>query len=566
MWNAYWTDRGAPWDYDSGPPESSGWAELFAQTPHYRLIGKQRLGHEAFRWHFGPMFYRGRLAPNAVKVLLIGQEGAQDESLAHRSFVGGSGSKMQNFLRWIGISRSYLFLNTFVYPIYGQYVQDLKWLAQNDASPIAQHRHKLFEHLAATNALQLVVSVGTAAKEAVATWRRMRGGSLPAGVQSIHVLHPGAAAAGSASAVRASFVRAVNQIGKWVKDNPSWLPKDADATRHFDEPFKFRDAPIPFRDLPFGIAWRIGHGGTSSNRRDNQEAIQLFSADGKYNNTGHAVSYSGSAAGSKEGYVDDPGDLPYEPPKIGFDQFDRGPGAALASLLMGGEPGLDWPDFEALGLPCHPSFGYGPILRGRPDNASVVVLADQDSHDDLFTARAHTGDGGQRLQKFLAAAGLTKSYAILRVLPVNTRGATEAKLHAAIDHPQVQKVYREILARVPSPRALLATGPWSRRLAAAVGPAGLQRLEMKSVLESGWQADWQQALQTLSTLTYPRDQSASFSYDGSRGQIARIDLPYGTLRWQATSGDRALQAKLSGQPSRDYFKVNMPKWAAALTV
>jgi uracil-DNA glycosylase len=562
MWDTYWADRGKPWEYDPGP--SDDWAKLFARTPHYRRIGKQRIGREAFRWHFGPMFYRGRLEPNAAKVLVIGQEGAQDESLAHRSFVGGSGSKMQNFLSWIGISRSYLFMNTFCYPIYGQYVQDLKWLAQNDDSPIAQHRHELFERVASTNSLQLVVAVGTAAKEAVATWRRMRGGNLPAGTKSIHVLHPGAAAAGSASSVRTSFVRAVNQIARWAGDEPGWLPPDPDAARRFDETFKFRNAPIPFRDLPFGVAWRLGHGGTSSNRRDAQEAIQLFSADGRYNGTGHAVTYGGNAGGSKEGYAEDSGDLAYEPPKDDFGEFDRGPGAALSRLLMGGEAGFEWPDFAVLGLPCHPSLGYGPILRGRPGSAAVVVLADQDSQDDLFTARAYTGDGGQRFQKFLAAAGLARSYAILRVLPVNIRGATEAKLRAAIDHPQVQRLYREILSRVQAPRALLAIGPWSRRLAANVAPAGLRLIEMKSTLESGWQADWQQALQKLASVTYPRDHGASFSYDGSRGQIARLDLPYGTLRWQASSGDRALQAKRSGKPSRDYFKLAMPKWAAAL--
>ena len=67
------------------------------------------------------MFYRGRLTDNTARVLVIGQEGAQDESLGHRSFVGGTGARMQHFLRHIGITQSYLFLNTFVYPIFGQY-------------------------------------------------------------------------------------------------------------------------------------------------------------------------------------------------------------------------------------------------------------------------------------------------------------------------------------------------------------------------------------------------------------------------------------------------------------
>jgi uracil-DNA glycosylase len=69
-------------------------------------LGLAVLGKEKFRWHFGPMFYRGRLGDNQVKVLVIGQEGAQDESLAQRSFTGGTGARMQHFLHHIGITRS----------------------------------------------------------------------------------------------------------------------------------------------------------------------------------------------------------------------------------------------------------------------------------------------------------------------------------------------------------------------------------------------------------------------------------------------------------------------------
>jgi hypothetical protein len=54
------------------------------------------------------------------------------------------------------------------------------------------------------------------------------------------------------------------------------------------------------------------------------------------------------------------------------------------------------------------------------------------------------------------------------------------------------------------------------------------------------------------------------TYDGSRGEIARADLPYGTLRWQGSSGDRAVRAMEDGAPSPDYYKYFMPAWAAAL--
>ena len=36
-------------------------ARIFAETPNYRALGRAVTGREAFRWHFGPMFYRGRL-------------------------------------------------------------------------------------------------------------------------------------------------------------------------------------------------------------------------------------------------------------------------------------------------------------------------------------------------------------------------------------------------------------------------------------------------------------------------------------------------------------------------
>ena len=53
-------DRGLPWEYDPGPPANRQWARLFAETPNYRGLGRALGGGEEFRWHFGPMFYRGR--------------------------------------------------------------------------------------------------------------------------------------------------------------------------------------------------------------------------------------------------------------------------------------------------------------------------------------------------------------------------------------------------------------------------------------------------------------------------------------------------------------------------
>ena len=577
MWDQYWLDRGQPWEFDPGPTSTGGWAELFAETPNYRGIGTAWSGTEEFRWHFGPMFYRGRLKDGDAKVLVIGQEGAQDESLAHRSFTGGTGGRMQYVLSQLGITRSYLFLNTFVYPIFNQYDDGLRPLAQDARSPIVRHRHAILDLAADRHDLRLVIAVGTAAKESVATWIRAHGGTanpnklheadshrIRSGLRTIGVMHPGGASkGGSVSTIVADFKAALNRIESWTTADPGWLPADGDGSRQPASAYKYRTAPIPFRDFAFGAAWRLGFGTTTSNRRDGQKAIQLFSDDGIYNNKGVTLTYPNMPAGSDDGYDAAPGDLAYEPPRDAFGEFDRGPAAAMAKLLQGGATGFPWPDFAALGLPAHPSFGFGPSYRGRLSSPSILVLADQSSHDDLFLARAYSGEAGQRLQSFLAAAGIDRRYAVLRTLPVNSLGATAAKVRGAVDNAQVRAVLREVIKRA-KPKVLVGVGPMAARVIADVAPGGTPTVTMKAWGASGALADWRRALTDLSKVTYPKDRAASFSWDGERLQIPRIDLPYGTLRWQGTSGDRAAQAKRSGQPSPDYFKTVMPGWAAAL--
>jgi uracil-DNA glycosylase len=578
MWNEYWDDRGNPWDYDPGPPRNRSWPRIFAETPDYRAIGKHVTGREAFRWHFGPMFYRGRLRDGRVRVLVIGQEGAQDESLSHRSFTGGTGARMQYFLKHIGITRSYLFLNTFVYPIFGQYNDSLRPIAQDLRSPIVEHRHDILDYVVARNDLRLVIAVGRAAKETVATWIKANGGtaqaaqlhradtgSLSPDLKVVGVRHPGGASkGGSVSAIIADFKSAIRRIERWAAADANWLPVDTDGHRLPAADYRYRSAPIPFRDLPFGTAWRLGRGGTSSNRGRDQRSIQIFSASGKYNGRGHQLSYRSSANGSPDGYDAPAGDLPYEPPKDRYRDFDTGPGRSFARLLQGGVPGLAWPEFPHMGLRCHPSFGYGPIYRGRLYRPSLLLLADQQSHDDQFMGRAMTGDAGQHLQAFLTAAGVDRSYAILRVLPVDTLEEDAADVRAAVDHPGTIALYQETVRR-SRPQVVVAVGPHSRRLLGKLDLGSTPSVAMKSQEQSRSAADWRSALSELRTLRYGKDLTRpSFSYGGERQQIPRYDLPFGTLRWQATSGDRALQARRSGRPSPDYYKLVMPRWAFEL--
>src|SRR4029450_793779 len=149
------------------------------------------------------------------QVVPAGQEAAQDESLSHRSFTGGTGARTQHLLRHLGLDRSYLFLNSFVYPIFGQYTDDLRPLAQDRRSPIVAHRHRILDKAVVDGDVRLVVAVGRAAKESIATWIKAHGGSAdperldqatlgsaPGGLGGGGVVHPGAGAGGGTRAIR----------------------------------------------------------------------------------------------------------------------------------------------------------------------------------------------------------------------------------------------------------------------------------------------------------------------------------------------------------------------------
>ena len=268
------------------------------------------------------MFYRGRLTSESVKVFIVGQEGAQDENLSNRSFTGSTGTRMQKFLNYLGITESYLFMNTFVYTITGQYSlygddarneekklenKKLKWLAQNPDSIIVKHRHEMFNYMLETNknSLSLIIGVGTAGKESVVTWlnshapgscsyRKLtsifcEGKNKLSGIKkAIGLRHPGAASARNAGSsasggLIADFKKKADTVSRWIKNDSNYLPIDKNGKRDFSKTFKYGYASIPHKDFSFGTPWTLGEKGTTSNRRG-KSSIQIYSKNGCYNN------------------------------------------------------------------------------------------------------------------------------------------------------------------------------------------------------------------------------------------------------------------------------------------
>jgi uracil-DNA glycosylase len=575
--------RGDPWEHDPGPPPNRRWARLFAETPNYRALSEKVMGKERFRWQFGPVFYRGRLADKEARVLIVGQDAGSDEAVGHRSFVGESGTRVQHLLAHIGIDRSYLFLNTFVYSIKGQFDDEIDNLAQDADSPVAIHRNNLFDYAAERHDLRLVIAVGGAARLSVVNWLRHRGAdvrdpgsrrlhtvdasSIGRGVHMVDVMHPGAVVQGAGGAVAKSFGVAADRILGFAAGDPDWLPADPGATRAAPGTFHYQSTPVPLRDLSFGATWRLGTGGTGTVRKDQGRSIELEPRKPLPPRTG----FPSEAAGQADGFSARPGEVPWEPPCRASD-FDPGPPPEIARLLVGAEPGLGWPDWKAVGVAGAATYGGGPVYRGRFSGVQVLVLADQAGHDDLMWARAYTGEAGQRFQGLLAALGLTRSYLILRTLPVDTSALAAADVRKLVDRAAVRNLHQAIAGEVLGNNplaAVVAIGTQARRLAGKLDFGATPVVPLPAWGPEARDA-WAAGLEQLRGTGIVGDRKPpAGAWDAAPLQIPRADVPFGAPRWQATSGDRVQRSNPedAGHAGADpFYKVWMPRWVDTVEV
>jgi uracil-DNA glycosylase len=136
-----------------------------------------------FRVEWGPIFHRGRLDGSA-RVLIIGQDPAQHESVVRRILVGEAGRRVQGFLAKLGITTSYVLLNTFLYSVYGS----VKAVARKNPALVA-YRNKWIDALLAGGKIEAVLALGTAAEEAWGFWKATAAAGTPA-VAFAPVTHP----------------------------------------------------------------------------------------------------------------------------------------------------------------------------------------------------------------------------------------------------------------------------------------------------------------------------------------------------------------------------------------
>ena len=115
--------------------------------------------------------------------------------------------------------------------------------------------------------------------------------------------------------------------------------------------------------------------------------------------------------------------------------------------------------------------------------------------------------------------------------------------------------------RRAQPKLILTLGAHADGSPPTTAPAGVPVVNLAPFQPTNPAGGWQPALNALQALTFPRDVPAG-PYAGGREPIPRADLPFGTLRWQATTGNRAQQGKVADSPSPNYFQLRMPAWAA----
>ena len=421
-------------------------------------------------------------------------------------------------LNHLGINRSYLFLNSFVYPIFGQYTAKLRGLAQDPDSPIVQHRQR---HLRRGAGPQRPPARDRGRHGGQGERRHVdhvAGRDVPGGRGRRQPLHAGRRARDRARRRSACSIPAAPRPAGRRPSSPTSRRKlgrierlggrrPVVAAAPIRAPSACRRRPTSTRATRSRSATCLsahagasGSGATSSNRKDGQRSIQLFSDGGHYNGQGDAIQYTIDGAGHQRRLRRRAGrpalraaarpSRRARPRPVGV----TGPAAAGRQA-----PGCAWPDFQALGVRAHPSLGWGPIHRGRYGGISLLVLADQESSDDLFTGRAMTGDAGQRFQSWLRAAGLTTQVR-------HRAGAARRHRRPAGGHrqrhrrpPPGRQGVRRHRRRASPPPAPTSGRSWRSARTPPAWPAtstaaGAPLVTMKAWRQTGALADWQRAL------------------------------------------------------------------------
>jgi hypothetical protein len=225
-----------------------------------------------FRIEWGPIFHRGRLDGSA-RVLVIGQDPAQHETVVRRILVGEAGRRLQGFLAKLGIMKSYVLVNTYLYSVYGS----VKAKTARDPALVG-YRNRWLSALLVGTRVEAVLALGKAADKAWQAWKSSPDGEA-LDIAFAAVTHP-TQPESSSKGDREKLARATKTLLKnWNvglqtlapaiahPDTPQPLTLYGDSWAEGDRP------PVPADDFPAGLpAWMHEQDGWA--RRVGKDALK----------------------------------------------------------------------------------------------------------------------------------------------------------------------------------------------------------------------------------------------------------------------------------------------------
>jgi 5-methylthioadenosine/S-adenosylhomocysteine deaminase len=231
-----------------------------------------------FRVEWGPIFHRGRLDGTA-RILVIGQDPAQNENIVRRILVGVAGQRAQGLLRKLGMTTSYVLVNTYLYSVYS------KTAAQHYASHagIVAYRNRWISAILAASPIEAVLALGSLAQGAWSKWKSANPGNAKRNLPFAHVTHPTQPESSSGSDPSKLATATAALLKNWndaiAKLTPAIGHPDA-APLGATYGTTWQDADIvaiPDADLPAGIPdwmgnsdrWAVRAGATAAARRAN---------------------------------------------------------------------------------------------------------------------------------------------------------------------------------------------------------------------------------------------------------------------------------------------------------
>ena len=168
-----------------------------------------------FRIEWGPIFHRGRLDGTA-RVVVLGQDPATHESISRRILVGEAGQRVQGLLAKLGITRSYVMVNTFLYSVYGQGGGN----RHKDDEAIAAYRNAWLDALLVGTDATAVISLGQLADTAYQAWAKTQ----PAAAARLHhaaLRHPTYPESASRAGNKTLAETTANLLADWNEHLPA---------------------------------------------------------------------------------------------------------------------------------------------------------------------------------------------------------------------------------------------------------------------------------------------------------------------------------------------------------